>query len=328
MVDAADTLGLGGTYFDPVWRVEVILSPLERALLESRPVRRLALVSHAGASSLTTTQSYSRLEHSLGLLALVAHFEPANALARAAALLHDIGHLPFSHSLEGLAGLNHHDLGHKRIRALAPLLNEHGMTAEQVIQIDAGLVPSPLHSPMQGLKLDHFESFVRSGHAQGRTATSPSELLARVRLLDGTIDTDEATAAELVGLVAAEARAQRSAANVAPVAVLRHLVARVLGTPDGILPADLAELTDDQLWAVLISDQRTSEMTHQLREAPHSWAVTPHDPSTVRPTHALTHVITRGYLDVPTVDGEPARYAVTTELQRQLPLYFAISTAD
>src|SRR5690625_1373094 len=96
--DAADTLGIGGSWFDPLWRVPVELSPLERALLDSWPVRRLGMVAHAGAAALTTTQTYSRLEHSLGVLALVAHFAPQDALARATALLHDVGHLPFSHT--------------------------------------------------------------------------------------------------------------------------------------------------------------------------------------------------------------------------------------
>src|SRR5690625_6416906 len=77
--DAADTLGIGGSWFDPLWRVPVELSPLERALLDSWPVRRLGMVAHAGAAALTTTQTYSRLEHSLGVLAPVAHFAPQDA---------------------------------------------------------------------------------------------------------------------------------------------------------------------------------------------------------------------------------------------------------
>lgn len=165
----ADVLGASGTFFDPVWRIEVELRPLERQLLRSRWVRRLAFVSHAGASSIATTQSYSRLEHSLGLLALVAHFAPEDRAARVAALLHDVGHLPFSHTFEGLAGLDHHALGATRIRELAPLLQEHGVDAEEVIAIDRGDRPSVLHNAVGALRLDHLESFVRSGRSHGRT---------------------------------------------------------------------------------------------------------------------------------------------------------------
>src|SRR5690625_7447240 len=92
--DAADTLGIGGSWFDPLWRVPVELSPLERALLDSWPVRRLGMVAHAGAAALTTTQTYSRLEHSLGVLALAPHSPPRAAPARPPGRLTAAGHRP------------------------------------------------------------------------------------------------------------------------------------------------------------------------------------------------------------------------------------------
>ncbi len=52
---AADVLGEGGTYWDPLWRVGVVLTPLERDLLRCWPVRRLAFIAYAGASSMVTT---------------------------------------------------------------------------------------------------------------------------------------------------------------------------------------------------------------------------------------------------------------------------------
>jgi len=102
----ADTLGTSGSFWEPLWRINVRLTPLEQALLRCWWVRRLNFIAHAGAASISTAQSYTRLEHSLGLLALVVHFYPDDQLARAAALLHDIGHLPFSHTLEGVADLD------------------------------------------------------------------------------------------------------------------------------------------------------------------------------------------------------------------------------
>ena len=56
----------------------------------------------------STPKAFSRLELSLGVLALAAHFAPEDGLDRAAALLHDVGHLPLSHTFEGVAGLDHH----------------------------------------------------------------------------------------------------------------------------------------------------------------------------------------------------------------------------
>ncbi|WP_461143539.1 HD domain-containing protein [Salinifilum aidingensis] len=134
----ADVLGTGGVYRDPLWRVTVQLSDLEQELLRSWWVRRLGFVSHAGAASIATTQSYTRLEHSLGLLALTAHFAPDDAPARAAALLHDVGHLPLSHTFEGVVGLEHHQLGAQRIGELAGVLAAHGLDPEEVIAVEAG----------------------------------------------------------------------------------------------------------------------------------------------------------------------------------------------
>ncbi|MFI5779789.1 HD domain-containing protein [Nocardia sp. NPDC051570] len=120
-------------------------------------LRRLQFVVHAGAAASTTNQTYTRLEHSLGLLALVAHFAPHDEVARLAALLHDIGHLPFSHTFEGVAGLDHHELGRQRIRELTPLLAEYGMDADEVLGVmDSGT--SVLRGRPGSLKLDHLES--------------------------------------------------------------------------------------------------------------------------------------------------------------------------
>jgi HD superfamily phosphohydrolase len=76
LIGSCDTLGTGGTFRDPLWRAVVPLTALEQDLLRCWWVRRLNFVAHAGAAVIATTQSYSRLEHSLGLLALVVHLTP------------------------------------------------------------------------------------------------------------------------------------------------------------------------------------------------------------------------------------------------------------
>ncbi|MFT4230754.1 MAG: HD domain-containing protein [Microbacterium sp.] len=330
MGDCADTLGVGGVYVDPLWRIEVALLPVEQQLLRSWWVRRLGFIAHAGAASITTTQSYSRLEHSLGLLALVANFSPQDATTRVTALLHDVGHLPFSHTLEGLAALNHHELGRGRIRSLAPILHAHGIDADEVIATDTGVRPSVLHSRKGGMKLDHLDSFVRSGQAHGRTMTPPAALLSRLRVVDGTVDTDASTADELVVLVAGEARAQRSTANVLPVTVLRHAVNLLLQASDGPSPSQIAVMTDDELWAALLGHPDTAPHARRIREEPQSFQLlTPNDASVLddgmheRPTHSIT----RGYLDLPTVDEAPITSETITSLHRALPLSFAIGEA-
>lgn len=320
----ADTLGADGIWTDPLWRLEVVLTPLERDLLRTWWVRRLAFVAHAGAASITTTQTYSRLEHSLGVLSLVAHFVPEDNGARAAALLHDVGHLPFSHTLEGIAGLDHHTLGRDRLRELGPLLERHGTSAERMIALDSGDLPSPLLASSGAMKLDHLDSFVRSGQAHGRTVLLPPELLSRCRLRDGGVDADRATADELIRLVIAEARAQRDAPNIVPIAVLRDLVTRALTSPGPAFgPEELETMTDGDLWSALLTCEATRERTMLLRRDPAAWRLS--EGSDDEDGEALAHSVLRGYLSLPTVDGVPITDPEIEELERALPLHHRVT---
>ncbi len=284
-MDEITTLGDADVLVEPLWRVQVRLTDVERELLATWPVRRLGFIAHAGASSIATVQSYTRLEHSLGLLALVAHVAPSDRTARVAALLHDVGHLPFSHTLEGIAGLDHHDLGARRIRSLSPLLARHGLDAETVIDVVDGRLPSPLHGPGPGMRLDHLESFVRSERSHGRTTEPPPATLARLRLRDGAVDTDADTAAALTELVLAEARSQTSRVNLVTTAVMRDLVDRLLRDETAATPpAELAEMTDHDLWGRLLACPSTRAGASRLRARPDRWTLTiPESPDATPP---------------------------------------------
>ncbi|OIV35329.1 hypothetical protein BIV57_22015 [Mangrovactinospora gilvigrisea] len=295
-------LGRNGSHRDPVWGVTTRLTPVEEELLTARPVRRLRFVAHAGAAVLTTHQGYSRLEHSLGVLALAAHFAPEDRTARVAALLHDVGHLPFSHTLEGLNGLDHHRLGTDRIRALAPLLAAHGIDAEEVIATEAGERPSVISAPPGALKLDHLESLVRSGLVHGRLDELPARLLARVRVVDGAVETDRATAEVLVGLVEQEAEYHCSWENAAPNAMLRGLVEALLADrPE--LASEIPGLTDDQLMQLLAEHPSTADGAALLRWEPQRLVLSPD--TGIEGAAGYPYGVDRLYLNTPRVDGRP-----------------------
>ncbi|MEU7141084.1 HD domain-containing protein [Nocardia sp. NPDC046473] len=295
-------LGRDGWYRDPVWAVAFRLTPVEQQLLRTWELRRLQFIAHAGAAALTTSQTYTRLEHSLGLLALVAHFAPDDEVARVAALLHDIGHLPFSHTFEGVAGLNHHELGRQRVRGLAPLLAEHGMDAEAVLRVEEPGSVSVLRGLPGGLKLDHLESFVRSGRTHARLSESPPDTLAKLRLVDGAVHTDRATARYLADLAFGEALYLCGWDNALPNGALRGLVGVLLDeAPERA--ADIAPMTDDELWALLLTDARTAELTRRLRRDPLGWQLL----ADGHPDASLGWIyqLNRLYLDTACVDGAP-----------------------
>ncbi len=302
----ADTLGLDRIFIEPLWRIEVALTPVERELLRTWWVRRLGFVAHAGAAAISTTQSYTRLEHSLGLLALVSHFSADDETVRVAALLHDIGHLPFSHTFEGLAGIDHHRLGAERIADLAPILRRHGIDSDVVVELANGTKPSVLHGATQAMQLDHLESFVRSGRSHGRTREPPPRTLARLRLADGAVDTDRETADYLIDLVIGEALSQTAPPNVVATAVLRHLAGRLLSqlsTDEAAGARDIAELTDHDLWSLLLTHPSTAADAATLRRDPAAWMIAPTGAAPA--VHDIDFQLRRLYLDLPLVGGEP-----------------------
>src|SRR5438093_1075477 len=105
----------------------VSFDPLERAILDTRPVQRLRNIKQlALTNQLYPGATHSRLEHSLGVMELAgraldtvhahagsdirdlmgwhdpAQLQKDRQLLRLAALLHDIGHTPLSHAAEAL----------------------------------------------------------------------------------------------------------------------------------------------------------------------------------------------------------------------------------
>jgi HD superfamily phosphohydrolase len=103
---------------------------LEAALINSRPVQRLRFIHQLGFTFLVFPGAeHSRFSHVLGAMHLAGRVSdalctksegllpggsraPERRLARVAALLHDLGHAPFSHSAEDLfeGGIDHEDM--------------------------------------------------------------------------------------------------------------------------------------------------------------------------------------------------------------------------
>src|SRR5438045_1618812 len=109
---------------DPLWN-NIRVEPLALRLIDTPGVQRLRYVSQLGLAFLVYPgASHSRFEHALGTYSLARRAlslleergdlrdvgESACADVRIAALLHDIGHYPFSHALEEIGALNHEEV--------------------------------------------------------------------------------------------------------------------------------------------------------------------------------------------------------------------------
>ncbi len=167
---------------DPLWN-NIRLEPLALALLDTSVLQRLRYVRQLGLAYLVYPgATHSRFEHALGayhlagiaLRLLDEHGAltgiPARevAVVRAAALLHDVGHYPFSHALEEI-GVTHHE------EVARPLLME-GPIADiltRLLGADApcevfALISGQSDNPLQGLisgsvDLDKIEYLKRDG---------------------------------------------------------------------------------------------------------------------------------------------------------------------
>jgi HD superfamily phosphohydrolase len=327
-MSATGLTGIRAHYVDPVWGTNVRLTPLEQALLRTPPVRRLHLVAHAGGAALTTAQTYSRLEHSLGVLSLAAHLIPGDERLRAAALLHDIGHLPFSHTAEGIAGLDHHAIGISLLSQpeIREALAAHGVDSSDLVPLLDGRAPSALTPPRGLMGLDHLDSYVRSARFAARLHTDPSRLLAALDIRDGAVNCDRATAETLVDLVCAEARMHVSWDNLAPNAALRRSVQRLVDA-GGVEPGRLARMTDAQLWAALHACEETREEAELLQARPYLLRV--HAAGGPPAPGAWIFALRKIYSSAPTIEGLRVDEAAPELARRlddlqQLPLAYQV----
>ncbi|KMK75875.1 HD domain-containing protein [Alkalihalobacillus pseudalcaliphilus] len=149
----------------------------ELELLSTHDVQRLKHLAHYGGGAFVSSVTHSRLEHTIGVWKLSAHFFPNNVLLRAAAILHDIGHLPFSHAVERTLGFDHHLLTEIYVAKdeIRMILNKAGLSSEQVINF---LNEETVLTGKSGiLGIDHLDSFIRDNKMLGIDRTNLFPLL-------------------------------------------------------------------------------------------------------------------------------------------------------
>lgn len=159
---------------DPLWN-NIRLEPDALTLVDTPAVQRLRYVRQLGHAFLVYPgATHSRFEHCLGAYHLarralehLSHGDvvvaPRDAKAvRLAALLHDIGHYPFSHALEE-AGLPRHEALARRHLTGGPLgeaLHTIGFDAEVLLSLIQGRGAVPLAGMVAGSldvdKLDYL----------------------------------------------------------------------------------------------------------------------------------------------------------------------------
>lgn len=162
---------------DPLWN-NIALDELAVRLVDTRAFQRLRYVRQLGLAYLVYPgATHTRFEHALGAWHLAGRtlsrmVPPGDRLAgearhvAAAALLHDIGHYPFSHALEEIGAPHHEEvagailtrgeIGDILRAAIAP------DAPERIVALIRGVSESPLQGLISGsLDLDKIEYLKR-----------------------------------------------------------------------------------------------------------------------------------------------------------------------
>ena len=184
---------------DPLWK-NVRVDDLTMRFVDTRAFQRLRFVRQLGLAFLVYPgATHSRFEHAVGtyhlarltLAALrddvgdVDWSDAEAAIVRVAALLHDVGHYPFSHALEEIGALHHEEVAR-------PLLFEGELADALRAELGAD-APARVHALIRGASASPFQGLI-----SGSLELDKIEYLKRDALMCGVpygeIDVDRLTA--------------------------------------------------------------------------------------------------------------------------------------
>ena len=249
------------------------------ALLDTPTVQRLRHISQLGTVQLVyPSANHTRFEHSLGVyhladraLAELGIEGRAAERIRAAALLHDVGHGPFSHNIEALIHRktgNYHDDVDELLASgdVGEILREHDLDPAHIAGLVAG--EGQFGQLVSGeLDVDRMDYLVRDAHHTGVPygTIDAERLLRELTFVDGELVLAAGNVQTAESLLLARAL-MNPTVYMHPVAriskaMLRRASERLLGTTD-LDAGELRRMDDHDLLVAL----RTTPATEAFAE--------------------------------------------------------------
>ena len=253
------------------------------ALLDTPAVQRLRRIKQLGTVSLVyPSANHTRFEHSLGVYHLadraLSHLGLDGTVAervRAAALLHDVGHSPYSHNVEELihreTGRYHDDVDDLLAAGeVGDTLREHGLDPDRVADLVAG--EGQYGQLVSGeLDVDRMDYLVRDAHHTGVPyGTIDHERLVReLTFVDGELVLAAGNVETAESLLLARAL-MNPTVYTHPVArigkaMLRRASERLLDQPD-ITAEGLRRMDDPDLLVALRATPETRPYAERLTD--------------------------------------------------------------
>jgi HD superfamily phosphohydrolase len=250
-------------------------------LLDTAPVQRLRRVTQLGTVTYVyPSANHTRFEHSLGVYHLadeaLSHLGIEGRQAervRAAAILHDVGHAPYSHNVEDLiyrrTGKYHDDVADLLGSGpVARVLSDHGLSPDRVADLVAG--EGELGQIVSGeLDVDRMDYLVRDAHHTGVPygTIDAERLLRALRFVDGDLVLDEGNVQTAESLLLARALMNPTvySHHVARIAkaMLRRASRRLLDHTD-IDAEQLRRMDDYELRVAIRECEATAAYAHRL----------------------------------------------------------------
>lgn len=158
------------TIRDPI-HGDIDLSEVERAVLDSPEMQRLRRIKQLSFCSLVYPgANHTRFEHSLGTMHLAGRIARKLGLEeqplRLAGLIHDAGHLPFSHSLEQVFGVSHEDNLDMVLKgAIGDALSDSGFERREIASLAKGKGAGKIIASQ--IDADRMDYLLRDSHYTG-----------------------------------------------------------------------------------------------------------------------------------------------------------------
>ncbi|ELZ13411.1 metal dependent phosphohydrolase [Halovivax asiaticus JCM 14624] len=261
----------------------IAVDGVARALLDTPALQRLRRISQLGTVSLVyPSANHSRFEHSLGVYHLACEaleqlgIEGIQAdRIKAAAMVHDVGHGPYSHNVEDLIQRRtgrYHDDVHDLLAdgEIGDVLRDHGLEPDRIADLVAG--DGEFGQLVSGeLDVDRMDYLVRDAHHTGVPygAIDHGRLVRELRYVDGQLVLGEGNVQTAESLLVARALMNptvysHSVARISK-AMLRRATEALLDA-DGTDARTLAWMDDAELVVALRECEASHPIVRRLDE--------------------------------------------------------------
>ena len=250
-------------------------------LLDTPEMQRLRHVRQLGTAYLVyPSANHTRFEHSLGVYHVAREALESLGITGlhrrevlAAALLHDVGHTPFSHNVEDVieeeTGLAHDDVVDVLAGQVSDVLEDHDIDPVRVAELIKG--EGRLGQLISGeLDVDRMDYLVRDAHHTGVPygTIDIGRLVNELRFVDGSLALDEGNVQTAEALLIARALMHPTVYNhhVARIskAMLRRAVRGLIDA--GTAPDTIRRMNDHELIVAIAEDDATRDLGQRLLE--------------------------------------------------------------